>query len=66
MILRVEAKGKGILQQNQIIAEFEALPEQTQKKLEGGPFFALLKSTQVHFKYPTQIFKWVVKSFDLF
>ncbi|KAG7602966.1 Sucrose synthase [Arabidopsis thaliana x Arabidopsis arenosa] len=46
LLSRVEAKGKGILQQNQIIAEFEALPEQTQKKLEGGPFFDLLKSTQ--------------------
>jgi sucrose synthase len=49
LLSRVEAKGKGILQQNQIIAEFEALPEQTRKKLEGGPFFDLLKSTQVHY-----------------
>lgn len=45
-IFRVEAKGKGILQHHQIIAEFEALPLETQKKLEGGAFFELLRSTQ--------------------
>ncbi|VVA96900.1 unnamed protein product [Arabis nemorensis] len=42
---KVEARGKGILQQNQIIAEFETLPEETQNKFEGGAF-DLLKSTQ--------------------
>nr|QRY06398.1 sucrose synthase 03 [Brassica juncea] len=46
LLSRVEAKGKGILQQNQIVAEFEALPEETQKKIEGGAFFDLLKTTQ--------------------
>ena len=60
-LCRVEAKGKGILQQNQIVAEFEALPEETQKKIEGGAFFDLLKTTQVH------SLKWVTtESFDLY
>ncbi|XP_010520519.1 PREDICTED: sucrose synthase 4-like [Tarenaya hassleriana] len=46
LLSRVEAKGKGILQHHQIIAEFESLPEETQKKLEGGAFFEVLRSTQ--------------------
>ncbi|XP_010535796.1 PREDICTED: sucrose synthase 4 [Tarenaya hassleriana] len=46
LLSRVEAKGKGILQHHQIIAEFEALPEETRKKLEGSAFFEILRSSQ--------------------
>ncbi|KAG7559532.1 Glycosyl transferase family 1 [Arabidopsis thaliana x Arabidopsis arenosa] len=46
LLSRVEAKGKGILQYHQIIAEFEAMPLETQKKLQGGAFFEILRSAQ--------------------
>ncbi|KAG7627226.1 putative sucrose synthase [Arabidopsis thaliana] len=46
LLSRVEAKGKGILQHHQIIAEFEAMPLETQKKLQGGAFFEILRSAQ--------------------
>ncbi|KAF8025920.1 hypothetical protein BT93_F2676 [Corymbia citriodora subsp. variegata] len=43
---RLEAKGKGILQHHQIIAEFEAIPEDSRAKLLGGAFGEVLESTQ--------------------
>jgi hypothetical protein len=44
---RIEGKGKGILQHHQIIAEFEAIPEEIRKILAGGAFSEVLRSTQV-------------------
>jgi hypothetical protein len=44
---RIEGKGKGILQHHQIIAEFEAIPEEIGKILAGGAFSEVLRSTQV-------------------
>lgn len=44
---RIEGKGKGILQHHQVIAEFEAIPEESRKKLVGGAFADVLRSTQV-------------------
>ncbi|OWM74348.1 sucrose synthase [Punica granatum] len=43
---RVEAKGKGILQHHQLIAEFEAIPEEHRNKLSQGAFGEVLRSTQ--------------------
>ncbi|OWM84066.1 hypothetical protein CDL15_Pgr009313 [Punica granatum] len=43
---RVEAKGKGILQHHQLIAEFEAISEDTRQKLLDGAFGEVLKASQ--------------------
>nr|AFK45264.1 unknown [Medicago truncatula] len=38
LLSRLEAKGKGILQHHQVIAEFEEIPEDSRQKLtDGGP-----------------------------
>ena len=47
MSYRIESKGKGILQHHQIVAEFEAIPEDNRKTLAGGAFAEVLRSTQV-------------------
>lgn len=44
---RIEAKGKGILQHHQVIAEFEEIPEENRQKLLNGAFGEVLRSTQV-------------------
>ncbi|KAF5743125.1 sucrose synthase [Tripterygium wilfordii] len=46
LLARIEAKGKGILQSHQIIAEFEAIPEENRKKLLEGAFAEVLKAAQ--------------------
>ncbi|KAM7256799.1 hypothetical protein ACFE04_012540 [Oxalis oulophora] len=46
LLSRIEAKGKGILQPHNIIAEFEAIPEPSRKKLSEGAFAEILRSTQ--------------------
>ncbi|KAK4757884.1 hypothetical protein SAY87_019185 [Trapa incisa] len=45
-LARLEAKGKGILQRHQIIAEFEAIAEESRQKLLGGAFGEVLKASQ--------------------
>ncbi|KAK7304024.1 hypothetical protein RJT34_15014 [Clitoria ternatea] len=45
-LARIEAKGKGILQHHQVIAEFEEIPAENRKKLLDGAFGELLRSTQ--------------------
>lgn len=44
---RIEAKGTGILQHHQVIAEFEEIPEESRQKLIDGAFGEVLRSTQV-------------------
>ncbi|KAJ4708835.1 Sucrose synthase [Melia azedarach] len=46
LLSRIEAKGKGILQHHQLIAEFEAISEENRKKLADGAFAEVLRSTQ--------------------
>ncbi|KAK7265487.1 hypothetical protein RJT34_33107 [Clitoria ternatea] len=46
LLSRIEAKGKGILQHHQVIAEFEEIPEENRQKLTGGAFGEVLRSTQ--------------------
>nr|CAC32462.1 sucrose synthase isoform 3 [Pisum sativum] len=46
LLSRIEAKGKGILQHHQIIAEFEEIPEENRQKLVNGVFGEVLRSTQ--------------------
>ncbi|QCE13611.1 sucrose synthase-like [Vigna unguiculata] len=46
LLSRLEAKGKGILQHHQVIAEFEEIPEENRKKLQDGAFGEVLRSTQ--------------------
>ncbi|RDY02088.1 Sucrose synthase, partial [Mucuna pruriens] len=46
LLSRLEAKGKGILQHHQVIAEFEEIPEENRKKLLDGSFGEVLTSTQ--------------------
>nr|AIJ28962.1 sucrose synthase [Manihot esculenta] len=46
LLSRIEGKGKGILQHHQIIAEFEAIPEENRKKLLDGAFGEVLRSAQ--------------------
>ncbi|CAI0448152.1 unnamed protein product [Linum tenue] len=46
LLSRIEAKGKGILQHHQIIAEFEAIREENQKVLQEGAFAEVLRSAQ--------------------
>ncbi|XP_058723163.1 sucrose synthase-like [Vicia villosa] len=46
LLSRIEAKGKGILQHHQIIAEFEEIPEENKQKLVNGAFGQILRSTQ--------------------
>ncbi|KAB2024529.1 hypothetical protein ES319_D06G092100v1 [Gossypium barbadense] len=46
LLTRIEGKGKGILQHHQIILEFEAIPEETRKKLADGAFSEILRSSQ--------------------
>lgn len=46
LLSKVEAKGKGILQHHELIAEFETIPEENRKKLADGAFGEVLKSTQ--------------------
>jgi sucrose synthase len=46
LLSRIEAKGKGILEIHDIIAEFEAIPEDQRKKLSDGAFGEVLRSTQ--------------------
>ncbi|KAK3438584.1 hypothetical protein EUGRSUZ_C03201 [Eucalyptus grandis] len=43
---RLKAKGKGILQRHQILAVFEAIPEESRARLLDGAFGKVLKSTQ--------------------
>lgn len=45
-LTRIEAKGKGILQHHQLIAEFEAISEEHRKKLSEGAFGEILRSSQ--------------------
>ncbi|KAK4747009.1 hypothetical protein SAY87_026046 [Trapa incisa] len=45
-LARLEAKGKGILQRHQIIAEFEAIAEEARQKLTDGAFGEVLKASQ--------------------
>ncbi|KAJ4844872.1 Sucrose synthase [Turnera subulata] len=42
----IEGKSKGILQHDQVIAEFEALPEENRMALSTGVFADVLKATQ--------------------
>ncbi|MCI40613.1 sucrose synthase-like, partial [Trifolium medium] len=42
----IEAKGKGILQHHQVVAEFEEIPEANRQKLVNGAFGEVLRSTQ--------------------
>ncbi|GKU99983.1 hypothetical protein SLEP1_g12752 [Rubroshorea leprosula] len=46
LLTRIEAKGKGILQQPQLVLEFEAVPEGPRKKLEQSGFGEVLKASQ--------------------
>ncbi|KAL2571995.1 hypothetical protein AAZV13_17G041400 [Glycine max] len=46
LLSRIEAKGKGILQHHQVIAEFEEIPEENRQKLTDGAFGEVLRSTQ--------------------
>nr|BAA89232.1 wsus [Citrullus lanatus] len=46
LLSKIEAKGKGILQHHQLIAEFEAIPEENRKKLADGDFGEVLRATQ--------------------
>lgn len=46
LLSKIEAKGKGILQHHQLIAEFEAIPEENRKKLADGAFGEVLRATQ--------------------
>ncbi|KAH1056937.1 hypothetical protein J1N35_035002 [Gossypium stocksii] len=46
LLTRIEGKGKGILQHHQIILEFEAIPEETRKKLADGAFSEILRASQ--------------------
>ncbi|XP_022960819.1 sucrose synthase-like [Cucurbita moschata] len=46
LLSKIEAKGKGILQHHQLIAEFETIPEENRKKLADGAFGEVLRSTQ--------------------
>ncbi|KAG4387945.1 hypothetical protein AAZX31_09G070800 [Glycine max] len=46
LLSRLEAKGKGILQHHQVVAEFEEIPEESRKKLQDGVFGEVLRSTQ--------------------
>ncbi|KAF7836840.1 sucrose synthase [Senna tora] len=46
LLSRIEAKGKGILQHHQVIAEFEEIPEESRQKLADGAFGEVLRSTQ--------------------
>ncbi|TXG61705.1 hypothetical protein EZV62_013068 [Acer yangbiense] len=46
LLSRIEAKGKGILQNHQIIAEFEAIPEHNRKTLADGAFAEVLRASQ--------------------
>ncbi|EEF46212.1 sucrose synthase, putative [Ricinus communis] len=46
LLTRIEGKGKGILQHHQIIAEFEAIPEDIRKNLLDSVFGEVLRSTQ--------------------
>ncbi|XP_012574468.1 sucrose synthase-like [Cicer arietinum] len=46
LLSRIEAKGKGILQHHQVIAEFEEIPEENRQKLVNGAFGEVLRSTQ--------------------
>ncbi|KEH37657.1 putative sucrose synthase [Medicago truncatula] len=46
LLSRIEAKGKGILQHHQVIAEFEEIPEEKRQKLVNGAFGEVLRSTQ--------------------
>lgn len=48
LLSRIEAKGKGILQHHQVIAEFEEIPEENRQKLTDGAFGEVLRSTQVN------------------
>ncbi|KAJ1402967.1 Sucrose synthase [Sesbania bispinosa] len=44
LLSRIEAKGKGILQHHQVIAEFEEIPEENRQKLIDGAFGEVLRS----------------------
>lgn len=46
LLTRIEGKGKGILQHHQIIAEFEAIPEDSRKKLLESVFGEVLRAAQ--------------------
>lgn len=47
MFCRIEGKGKGILQNHQLIAEFESISEENRKHLTEGAFGEVLRATQV-------------------
>ncbi|KAI4379592.1 hypothetical protein MLD38_005870 [Melastoma candidum] len=55
-LARVEANGKGILQNHQVIAEFEAISKEHQKKLVDGAFGEVLRATQEAIVLPP----WIV------
>ncbi|KAJ8767350.1 hypothetical protein K2173_017394 [Erythroxylum novogranatense] len=46
LLTRIEAKGKGILQNHHVIAEFEAISEENRKILADGAFGEVLRATQ--------------------
>ncbi|NP_001292638.1 sucrose synthase [Cucumis sativus] len=46
LLSKIEAKGKGILQHHELIAEFETIPEENRRKLADGAFGEVLRSTQ--------------------
>ncbi|TQD93675.1 hypothetical protein C1H46_020679 [Malus baccata] len=46
LLSRIESKGKGFLQPHQLLAEFEAIPENNRQKLLDGAFGEVLKHTQ--------------------
>ncbi|CAL0335131.1 unnamed protein product [Lupinus luteus] len=46
LLSRIEAKGKGIMQHHEVIAEFEEIPKENKQKLIDGVFGEVLKSTQ--------------------
>nr|BAA89049.1 sucrose synthase [Citrus unshiu] len=46
LLSRIEGKGKGILQNHQLIAEFESISEENRKHLTEGAFGEVLRATQ--------------------
>ncbi|KAA8523368.1 hypothetical protein F0562_009791 [Nyssa sinensis] len=46
LLSKIQGHGKGILKQHHLLAEFEALPKETQETLHDGAFIDLLNSTQ--------------------
>ncbi|OIV98343.1 hypothetical protein TanjilG_16670 [Lupinus angustifolius] len=46
LLLRIEAKGKGIFQHNQVIAELEEIPKENKQNLADGAIGEVLRSIQ--------------------